>query len=241
MSTPPLLLAQKLAFQLSPIVLVGGVAQFIPGGMLPIIAITEAVNFTTGLLSGSDLSLDKCFAHFSPMSGGKLIDIQVATVPFANQAVAANATIDQPLRFSLKMTCPASGPAGFAAKMATMTALQSTLRTHTRSGGTFTVATPSVFYDNCLLTGLTDVSAGQPSQPQSIWQWDFFRPLLTADQLAGAMNSMMKALSGGTPTDGATSGGAQAIGSPLSMAGPSISPALGATAAAGVGGLGGLY
>lgn len=235
MSTPPALIAQKLAFEISPIVLVGGVAQFIPGGMLPIISITEAVNFVTGLLSGSNLDLDSFFAHFAPMPGGKLIDIQTAKVPFANQAVAANAIIQQPLRISLKMTCPARGEAGFAAKTATMVALQATLRSHTSQGGTFTVATPSVFYDNCLLTGITDVSAGQPSQPQSIWQWDFERPLLTADQLAGAMNSMMSAISGGLPSSGALSGGALTIGSPLSMAGPSISPAIGGTAASGLG------
>jgi hypothetical protein len=206
MSESPALIAQKLAFQLSPIILTGGIAQLM-GGVLPLIAITEALNFTVGLLSGSsDLDLDNFFASFAPLSGGSLLDIQVATVPFANQAVAANAIIQQPLRISLKMTCPARGPGGFAAKLATLTALQAALQLHTNSGGTFTVATPSFIYTNCLLTALRDVSAGQPSQPQSIWQWDFFQPLLTVDQLGGLMNTMMSKISGGTPSTGALSG-----------------------------------
>jgi hypothetical protein len=206
MSESPALIAQKLAFQISPIILTGGVAQLM-GGALPLLAISEALNFTVGLLSGtSDLGLDDFFASFAPMSGGKLIDIAVATVPFANQAVAANAIIQQPLRISLKMTCPARGPGGFSAKLATITAMQAALALHTNQGGTFSVATPAFIYANCLLTGLTDVSGGQPSQPQSIWQWDFFQPLLTQDQLAGAQNTMMSKISGGLPTDGSLSG-----------------------------------
>jgi hypothetical protein len=206
MSQSPALLAQKLAFQISPIILTNGIAQLM-GGALPLVAITEALNFTVGLLSGtSDLDLDSFFASFAPLSGGKLIDIAVATVPFANQGVAANAIIQQPLRISLKMTCPARGDGGFSAKLATITALQASLALHTNQGGTFTVATPAFIYTNCLLTGLTDVSGGQPSQPQSIWQWDFYQPLLTADQLAGAQNTMMSKITGGLPSDGSLSG-----------------------------------
>jgi hypothetical protein len=211
MSQSPALIAQKLAFQLSPIILTGGIAQLL-GGSLPLIAITEALNFTVGLLGGSsDLDMDSFFASFAPLAGGKMIDIQVATVPFANQGVAANAIIQQPLRISLKMTCPARGPGGFAAKLATMTALQASLKLHTNSGGTFTVMTPSLPYYNCLLTSLTDVSAGQPSQPQSIWQWDFYQPLLTVDQLTGAMNTMMSKIDGGLPSDGSLSGDSMGI------------------------------
>jgi hypothetical protein len=206
MSQSPGLIAQRLAYQLSPIILTNGIAQLM-GGELPLIAITEAANFTVGLLSGSsDLDIDSFFCNFVPLSGGKMIDIQVATVPAANQFVAANAVIKEPLRISLRMTCPARAPGGFPAKQATMTALKATLDLHCMSGGTFTVATPSLIYDNCLLTGLTDVTAGQVTQPQSIWQWDFFQPLITQNQLSGAMNTMMQKISNGTPTDGSLSG-----------------------------------
>jgi hypothetical protein len=211
MSQSPGLISQKLAFQISPIILTGGIAQLM-GGALPLIAITEALNFTVGLVSGSsDLDLDDFFANFAPLSGGKLIDISVATVPFASQSVAANAIIQQPLRISMRMTCPARGPGGFAAKMAIMAGLKASLDLHTNSGGLFTVATPAFPYTNCLLTGLTDISAGQPSQPQSVFQWDFYAPLITLDQLAGAENTMMSKLSGGLPSDGSLSGSSQGV------------------------------
>jgi hypothetical protein len=50
----------KLAFQLSPILLCNGIATDIPGGVLPIIAITEASHFVLGLLSGTDTLAEKC-------------------------------------------------------------------------------------------------------------------------------------------------------------------------------------
>jgi hypothetical protein len=207
----PGLVAQKLAYQISPIILMGGIAQLL-GGALPIVALTQANDFTDGLLSGPNVpNLDGFFASFAPLAGGKMIDIQVATVPFANQAVAANAIIQQPLRISLKMTAPASGESGFNVKTGVMGALQASLLQHTNMGGWFFVATPALSYPNCLLTGITDVSAGQPSQPQSIWQWDFYQPLLQLSQLAGAQNTMMSKISNGTPSDGSLSGSSQAV------------------------------
>ena len=197
----------------------------------------KALNFTTGLLSGgSDLSLDNFFASFAPLAGSTLIDIQVATVPFANQQVAANAIINQGLMISLKMTCPARGPAGFAAKLATISALQASLKLHTNSGGTFTVLTPAFPYLNCLLTKLQDVSAGQPSQPQSIYQWDFYQPLLSLAQAQGAMNSMMAKINAGVPSTGALSGGGVSVGSQLSLATPSVAPSSSNLAAANLAG-----
>src|SRR5579859_6827529 len=97
----PGLAAYKLSFQLSPIIFVGGIAQNIPFQMLPIIAITEALNFTIGLLSGGDpIDLDNFFANYQPMPGSTLIDNQYGQYPFANQSVAANALITNPLRIS---------------------------------------------------------------------------------------------------------------------------------------------
>ena len=220
--------AYKLSFQISPIILTGGIAQLIPGGMLPIISITEALNFTIGLLSGGDdVSLDNFFANFAPMAGASLISNQYGEYPFANQSVAANAVITQPLNISMKMTCPARGTGGFAAKLATITALQAALAQHVNQGGTFTVATPSFVYTNCLLKDLRDVSTGNADQPQSMWQWDFYRPLLSEDQAFISMNSMMSKINGGTPSDGALSGFGLSTGpgSPLSLASPSVSPA----------------
>ena len=228
--------AYKLSFQLSPIILTGGVAQLIPGGMLPIISITEALNFGIGLLAGGDdINLDSFFANFMPMSGGKLVSTDYGEYPFANQSVAANAAIANPLTVSLKMTCPARGGSGFAAKLATLTALQAALTSHINSGGTFTVATPSYIYTNCLLLGLTDISSGNASQPQSVFQWDFRRPLLTEEQADVSMNSMMQKIAAGTPNNGALSGIPLSVGSPLSLATPSIAPAASGLSGANVG------
>lgn len=246
MSLGPGAIAYRLSFELSPIILVGGIAQLIPGQMLPIISITEALNFGIGLLSGQDsLSLDNFFAHFGPIPGGKLVSTEYGKYPFANQAVAANAAITLPLRISLKMTCPARGPGGFAAKLATMTALQAAIGQHVQSGGTFTVATPSFIYTNCLLLDLTDTTSGNPDQPQSVWQWDFERPLLTEEDAAFSMNGAMQKISNGLPSTGALSGIISTIGSPLSLATPSLAPAAsnlaGASVANSAGNLGGFY
>ena len=170
------------------------------GGALPIVALTEttlgilsgiagagsnplagALNSVTGLLSGSgiDQTLDRFFARFMAMPGGTLINNQAATYPFANQAVAANAIIAQPLNVSLKMLCPVKTPAGYPIKLATITALQGTLAQHNNQGGLYSVVTPSYIYTNCIMTGMRDVSAGETKQAQYAWQLDFFQPLVT--------------------------------------------------------------
>ena len=43
----------KLGFEISPVILCGGIAQAIPGGMLPIVALTQSASFVTGLLGGA--------------------------------------------------------------------------------------------------------------------------------------------------------------------------------------------
>jgi len=196
-------IAYKLAFQLSPIVLTGGVATGIPGSMLPIIALTEAASFVTGLLSGAeDVELDDFFAHFAPVPGSTLIDQQIGTYPFANQTVAANATIAQPLQLSMLMICPARDELGYATKLVTMMALKAALDQHNLSGGTYTVITPAYFYTNGILTGLRDVSNASTKQPQNAYQWDFTFPLLTLEAAQSAQNSLMSKLTGNTQVSG---------------------------------------
>ena len=39
----------KLGFEISPVILCDGIAQAIPGGMLPIVALTQSASFVTGL------------------------------------------------------------------------------------------------------------------------------------------------------------------------------------------------
>lgn len=224
MSTPGSI-AYKLAFEISPIILVGGV---IPGGMLPIITFTQAIDFVAGILSGSDVTdLDEFFAHFQPLSGGTLIDNQIGTYPFANQAVAANAIIAQPLMLSMLMICPARGELGYPLKLATMIALQAVLSQHNAAGGTYSVVTPSFFYTNGIMTGMRDISSQRSKQPQTEWQLDFAFPLLTLEQATSVQSALMQKITNGTQIDGAPawSNPANVVGNPNPAVTPSVVPA----------------
>jgi hypothetical protein len=240
------LAAFKLSFQLSPIILTGGIATNIPGGMLPIVAITEALNFTEGLLSGGDplSDLDDFFANFWPVAGGTLIDQVLGEYPFANQAVAANAVITQPLVISLRMVCPARGEAGYGIKLATMMGLQATIAQHNASGGTYTVVTPSFFYTNCVHLRLYDTSNTASKQAQNTYQWDFRRPLLTLQDAQQAQNNLMSQISNGTAISGAPSwsGLGPTTGNPASLGAIGTIPAaqspVGASAASPTAGFG---
>lgn len=215
--------AFKLAFEISPIILQNGIAQNIPGGMLPIVAITEALNFVDGLLSGGDaLALDDFFAHFVPMPGSTLVENQFGHFPFANQSVAANARIKQPLVISLRMICPVKDDFGYAVKLATMTALKAVLDTHDATGGTYIVATPSCLYPACLLARVFDVSRSDDKQAQHAYQWDFEAPLLALnDALAASMGGLLGQITSGIPIVGPAaaswSGLAPTVGVPSTL------------------------
>lgn len=222
------LAAWSLAFQKSPIMLTGGLAGQIAGGMLPIIVFTEAINFVAGLLSGTDnIEMDNFFADFQPLPGSTLINLEIGTYPFANQTVAANATIKQPLQLSMLMKCPARNALGYYAKLATMTALQQALDQHSQLGGTYTIITMSQIYTDGILTALRDASDPESHQVQNAYQWDFTFPLLTLQQAQQAQNSLMGRLSAGLPINGAPSWSniSSTVGAPNSLAVSGIIPA----------------
>lgn len=215
----------RLGFEISPIILTGGIASLIPGGMLPIVAVTEAASLLSQVLRGDiSLSLDKFFAHYVPMPGTTLANNVVGNYPFANQVVAANAVIKQPKNVSLRMHCPVKRAGGYTVKALTMMALTETLDAHVARGGTFIVATPSQIFTNCLLLQLRDISGGESKQAQSTWQWDFQQPLLALSQAEQVQNTLMQKISSGVPT-GATpswSGALTSVGSTLSGAAASV-------------------
>lgn len=235
-----------MSFELSPIIFTGGIASLL-GGALPIILITQALSFVEGVLSGGgELDLDQFFAHFQPLPGSKLASNQYATVPFANQAVAANARIKQPLTISMRMICPAAGEGGWALKLATMNSLQAAVDQHLAQGGTFTIATPSYFYTNCVLLDLTDTSNQASEQPQNTYQWDFWQPLLTLQDAVQAQSNLMSQITAGTAISGTPSWsglspitGAASLGSIGTV--PAATQAAGSQNAAPLVGLGGLY
>ena len=212
----------RLSYQISPIILVGGLAQDIPGNMLPIIAFTEGVSLITGLLAGSlPTSFDDFFAQFIVIPSGKLISQQIAHYPFANQQVAANAVITEPLTVSVRMDCPANGPGTYVAKLAVLTALQAALSSHNAAGGLYTIATPSFIYTNCILKELTDISGGSSAQVQYQWQFDFEQPLVTLQAAQQAYSALLNKINGGTQIAGtpAWSGPAISASSPATSGG----------------------
>ena len=179
------------SYVISPIILTYGIASNVDGGMLPI---------TTLLGDDGGDDPDNFFAQFQPLPDTTLLENQFGEYPFANQAVAANAVITQPLRISLRMISPVRNPGGYSDKLSRMTNLKSQLDQHTNSGGTYTVATPSFLFTNCLLISLRDVSGQNDSkQAQTAWQWDFRKPLLSQEDAAAAQNTMMNKISGGVP------------------------------------------
>lgn len=216
----------RLGFEISPIILTDGIASAIPGGMLPIVAITQSESFVLGLLEGSpNLNLDDFFAHFLPVPGGTLVNNQIGDYPFANQTVAANAIIAQPLNISMEMLCPANTTGAYVSKLLTITTLKQVLDQHNFSGGTYTVATPGYLYVNCVLLGLRDITTGgDGKQAQARWQWDFQQPLISVSDANQVYNSLMSKIAGGLPQTGTPtwSGLATSVGNTVSGAASSL-------------------
>lgn len=228
----------KLSYQISPITLYGGIAGSNPGGGLPIISLLQPGAFSTGLLSQpDDTILDNYFASWEPVAGSKLIVQEVGKYPFANQSVAANAVIAEPLTISMMMICPVRTEGGYSSKLSVLTGMQNSLAQHNAMGGTYTVLTPSYVYTNCLLTNVEDISAGQDTkQVQYRWRFDFEQPLLTLQQAQAAQNALMTKLSSGTQINGQpqTSGPANSAGQPTSQGLPPGVPAAQGSASSGI-------
>jgi len=198
--------AYDLAFQISPIILVGGIVSSAQGGALPII-------YFYGLLGlFGEVTDPTAFPRYLPVPGGTLISNQVGSYPFANQYVAANALIVEPLSISMRMIAPVNQSGGYLTKLAMFTALQNSLAQHCALGGTFSVATPAYIYSNLLLTEMVDITHGANQQQQIEWQLDFIQPLLTLADAAAAQSNLMSKLTSGAAISGqpAWSGNQQA-------------------------------
>lgn len=220
--------AFQLSFELSPIILQGGLAGSlgggVPGGYIPLVALLEGIDLLTGLLAdGSVPDPDNFFAHFRPVAGASMFRQSIGKYPFANQTVAGNATITRPRNLSMLMVCPAKPPGGYLARFATLSALKATMALHCSQGGTFVVATPSYIEPTAILIDITDASSGESKQPQETWRWDFEIPLITLNQATQAQNGLMSKVTNGLPTTGALSGPDAVPGDVLSGASPATS------------------
>lgn len=211
--------AFSLAYVASPIMLTGGIAaQYGIDGILPIAVLTSGLSAIASVLSGnSDLS--NLGATFMPTTGATLAEIDIGSYPFANQAVAANATIFNPLHVSMTMIAPVQSGGGYTAKLATMTALKTTIYQHNALGGTYTVITPSYFYTNCILLKLSDMSTTATAQTQYMWQFDFVQPLISLANAQQVYGNFTQKMSQQLPNTGATSGPNVAAPSTLNSGG----------------------
>lgn len=233
----------SLSYEISPIQLTGGILVNMPSSSIPIIALTDSVAFDQGLLDSSDptFDLNDAFAKYTVLTGGSLVENDFGNYPFANQQVAANAVIRQPLVISLLMKCPCKKAGDYANKLNVLTALKATLDQHNNMGGTYTVATPAFTYTNCLLRRLVDASSGESQQPQFQFQWDFEQPLLTLQQAQQAYSALLNQISSGAQVQGgadppAWTGLSTQVGNPSANTSPSIVPAGSGASAAGVSG-----
>ena len=169
-------------YSVTPIYLVSGIAG---QGELSLDTILNPLASGAGYKGASSQGIYSYinFGVFSVLPGGMLIENEIAHYPLANQAVAANAVITNPLRISLDMVAPAYDEIPFSLKQTIFTALKSVLDQHTALGGYYTVYTPAYIYNNCLLESLVDGSDYEPGgQPQVRWIWNFEQPLLTVQQ-----------------------------------------------------------
>jgi hypothetical protein len=229
MSASSGLTSYRLQFDISPIVLTGGVATNIAGGALPLINISQALSFPGGLLqSGSDVaSLDDFMLHFQPLPGSTLIDQQIGMYPFANQAVAANAVIQQPLAISMLMICPAGSGGGYATKQSTINSLQATFAQHNQAEGLYTILTNAFTYTDCIMLNMTDVSTGQTKQTQNMYKIDFLKPLVSQAAAAQAFNALMGNISANLPSGSTQFGAGNLVGSTVGAQAPAIIPSAG--------------
>lgn len=217
----------QVSYQVSPIILVGGVAGT---GMLPIVSILSSQDYDLGVLSSSSAQqIDSFFGQFRVLPGHSLMENEVATYPVANQTVAANAVITDPLRVSLEMLVPATANVTVANKLSVITSLKSTLDKHTALGGWYNVSTPSYIYQGCLLTSLIDATDEEEGgQPQVRWIWNFMQPLLTVAAAQAAQNQAMSKITTQTKNAGDPPGSkpiASGIGQPNSNIVQNVVPA----------------
>lgn len=195
----------QLAYQISPIILHNGIASFVPKGYLPLAALTEAGNYSLDatfnfIFSGNTTNYQP-FAY-KPLPGSTLLDFDIATYPFANLQMAANAVVQNPLKISILMTCPAQNGGGYILKQALLTGLQTALQNHVLMGGSFSIITPAYTYTDCLLTTMIDVTSPSDEKVQEVYQLNFIQPLLTQSAATSTLSTSLNRTKLGLPTTG---------------------------------------
>lgn len=204
-------------YEINPIMLEGGIAG---AGPIPLSTVLSAAKLDNGLYN--PVAAGEYFGNFRILPGGTLIANEIAMYPFANQGVAANAVITDPLEIAVEMLVPASAGIGVGIKKQIMTLLKTVLDTHIAYGGWFNISTPSYDYQGCLLKDLTDqTDNGAGSQVQVRWVFTFVQPLITNAQLQASQNQLLRKISNRTKNAG-NPPGSQPLVTDLGAAGTSI-------------------
>lgn len=192
----------ETAFGISPIFLVGGLADFlkIPGGVLPLALVTEGIANIASLVKGNGLTWGKT-AQWLPVPGTQYYSGNLATVTYFNQITAANAVIKNPNKVSMQLIMPQSTIDGVISKVAKSAALSYAIEKHIEEGGYFTILTPFKIYFDCVLTSMTDMApfTDENKQVQYITRFDFTQVILQPDDVESALGSLMSKVSSKAP------------------------------------------
>jgi len=213
-----------IAFQVSPIIFHNGIASSVPGGYLPVVALLGGLGLIKKAIAGGGVGLEDFAFRFRPMPGSTIVNQAVGMYPFANQSVAANATIQEPTSVSLRMIAPTFLPGGYATKLAQTAALKALFEKHNNAGGSYVVLTPANIYTDVLMTLMTDITGGETKQDQVEWQLDFIKPLVSISAAKAALSSLMSKASGGQQvTSSSWSGTSTGAGTSMPGSGGALS------------------
>jgi hypothetical protein len=213
------LTSAQLLYQVSPIILTGGIAGNQPGQMQSLMALAAPQNPANqqnaepliapqlwGQPSPNTNLLDNSFGVFNVLPGGSLVQQTIPKYPLADMTMAANAIVRDPIQVSLIWDTPMKpmqGVDAWATKLAIMQNLKGMLDQHNNAGGLYIVMTPAYFYINLIMVALTDNSRGGSPLPQNAWRFDFERPqVVTLPDAMGAQSILMRKLTGGLQTPG---------------------------------------
>lgn len=198
----------NLSFQVSPIILKNGIANNVPGKMLPIIGLnSQLLGALQGLITnatvetlatGAASDANNFPVQYMPITGGTVINNSIGMYPFANRDVAANAVIRQPNAISLRMISPVNTKGGYLTKLAIFQSFVTALQAHNNSGGTYIIATPAFLYNDCVMTSMTNITGADSKQQQIEWQLDFVQPLITLQDAEIAYGAAMNNLANGS-------------------------------------------
>jgi len=180
----------RFKYEISPLLLKNGIAENMPDKVMPIIQLTQQ--------GGYPINSNGYFANFKVVTGSTLMQNSIGQYPFANQATAGNAIIQQPVNVSLLMYCPANHNYPTDSRSSIIASLIASINSHIQQGGLFVVYTPLYIYDNCVLVGMRDASEGENSAMQNAIIFDFQRPqIMDANEAQGAQNNLMSKISKG--------------------------------------------